>query len=269
LKGKSTRPGLYKCRECEKPFSVTVGTLFERSKVPLNLWLYAVHLYTASKKGFSAHQLHRTLKVQYKTAWFMAHRIREAMRPSELTPMGGSGKEVEVDETYIGRLEGPEGEKQAHGAIHKNMVLTLVERGGVARSFHISSASLANIVPIVRTNISRESALMTDTASQYRSLHKEFKGEGGSVNHKVEEWVRGNVHTNTVEGFYSIFKRGMIGVYQHCSEKHLHRYLSEFDFRYSNRIRLGINDDARADRALKGIRGKRLTYRRPDSAEIN
>jgi transposase-like protein len=266
LKGKSTRPGVYKCRECEKPFSVTVGTLFERSKVPLNLWLYAVHLYTASKKGFSAHQLHRTLKVQYKTAWFMAHRIREAMRPKDFTPMGGSGKAVEVDETYIGRLEGYAGQG---GPATKNMVLTLVERGGSARSFHVDNASIASIVPVIRDNIVRESALMTDAAQHYKAVHNEFTGDGGRVHHEREEYVRGHIHTNTVEGYYSIFKRGMKGIYQHCSEKHLHRYLSEYDFRYSNRVALGIDDDTRADRALKGIAGKRLTYRRPDRSEIN
>jgi transposase-like protein len=268
LKGKSTRPGVYKCRECEKPFSVTVGTLFERSKVPLNLWLYAVHLYTASKKGFSAHQLHRTLKVQYKTAWFMAHRIREAMRPKELTPMGGSGKTVEVDETYIGRMEGAEGKTYTRGPAHKNKVMTLVERGGSARSFHTDGHSLATIVPIVRQNIRRESNLMTDEALHYRAVHKEFDG-GGTVMHSKDEYVRGDIHTNTVEGYYSIFKRGMKGIYQHCSAKHLRRYLSEYDFRYSNRVALGVDDEARADRALKGIAGKRLTYRRPDRAEVN
>ena len=263
LKGKSTRPGVYKCRECEKPFSVTVGTLFERSKVPLNLWLYAVHLYTASKKGFSAHQLHRTLKVQYKTAWFMAHRIREAMRPTELTPMGGSGKTVEVDETFIGKLEGQQPGPKG-GWAHKNVVLTLVERGGSARSYHVDGTRLVDIVPVLRQNISRESKLMTDEAQHYKAVRKEYADGSGAVNHKIEEYVRGNIHTNTVEGYYSIFKRGMKGVYQYCSEKHLHRYLSEFDFRYSNRIALGINDDMRAEQALKGIAGKRLTYRRPN-----
>lgn len=266
LKGKSTRPGVYKCRECEKPFSVTVGTLFEHSKVPLNLWLYAVHLYTASKKGFSAHQLHRTLKVQYKTAWFMAHRIREAMRPAELTPMGGEGKIVESDETYIGKMEGM---TDGSGAPFKNVVLTLVERGGSARSFHIDNASVASIVPILRTNVSRESKLMTDEGAHYRAVRKEYAPGSGGVRHKIEEYARGEISTNGVEGYYSIFKRGMKGVYQHCSEKHLHRYLSEFDFRYSNRVALGVDDETRADRALKGISGKRLTYRRTDKTTLN
>jgi transposase-like protein len=259
LKGESTRAGLLKCRECEKPFSVTVGTLFEGSHVPLNKWVYATHLLTTSKKGISSHQLMRMLGVSYKTAWFMAHRIRESMRPASLTPMGGSGGVIEADETYIGRL--PDVPKPRHGGSHKNIVLTLVERGGGARSFHIDSTSAADVVPLVRMNVRRESRLMTDEARHYKAIGKEF-AEHGAVNHTAEEYVRGDIHTNTVEGYYSIFKRGMKGVYQHCSEKHLHRYLSEFDFRYSNRIALGVNDEARAEKALQGIAGKRLTYRR-------
>lgn len=259
LKGKSTRVGLRKCRECEKPFSVTVGTVFERSHIPLHKWVYATHLLTSSKKGISSHQLHRTLGVTYKTAWFMAHRIREAMRPAELAPMGGSGQPVEVDETYIGRQEGQP--KTFRSGAHKNMVLTLVQRGGNARSFHVDGHSIASIVPILRTNIRRESDLMTDEALHYRAVGKEFASHG-AVTHSKDEYVRGSIHTNTVEGYYSIFKRGMKGIYQHCAEKHLHRYLSEFDFRYSNRIALGVDDAARASKALEGIKGKRLTYRR-------
>jgi transposase-like protein len=261
LKGKSTRPGVYKCRECERPFSVTIGTLFEDSKIGLHKWVYAMHLYTASKKGFSAHQLHRTLGVSYKTAWFMAHRIRKAMEPGEFTPMGGDGQIVEADETFIGRLEGQPKAKAGWG--HKNTVLTLVERGGSARSFHIESTTIAQIAPILRRNASRKSRLMTDEAAQYVEVGKEFASHE-SVKHKDEEWVRGLAHTNTVEGFYSIFKRGMKGIYQHCSEKHLHRYLAEFDFRYTNRVRLGVDDVARRDIALRGIKGKRLMYRWPD-----
>jgi transposase-like protein len=263
LEGKSTRPGVYKCRECEKPFSVTVGTVFERSHIPLHTWLYAVHLLTASKKGHSSHQLHRVLGVTYKTAWFMSHRIREAFRPANPPALGGTGKTVESDETYIGKQEG---HTKGRGKDHKNIVLTLVERGGSARSFHIESTTLNEVAKIVRTNISRQSHLMTDEAMHYRSLGKEFK-KHGSVVHSAYEYVRYEgpivVTTNTVEGFYSIFKRGMKGIYQHCKEKHLHRYLAEFDFRYNNRIRLGVDDAQRADNALKGIRGKRLTYRRP------
>jgi transposase-like protein len=260
LKGKSTRPGVYKCNECEKPFSVTVGTVFESSHVPLHKWVYATHLLTASKKGISSHQLMRMLGVSYKTAWFMSHRIREGMRPASMTPMGGSGKAVEADETYIGQQESLK--TDASGYHNKNMVVTLVERGGSARSFHTDGHSIASIVPIVRENIKRESRLMTDKALHYRAVGKEF-AEHGTVEHAQYQWKDGDWHTNTVEGYYSIFKRGMKGVYQHCKEKHLHRYLAEFDFRYSNRVRLGVNDVARADRTLKGIVGKRLTYRTP------
>ena len=264
LAGKSTRPGVYKCNECEKPFSVTVGTVFERSHVPLHKWVYAVHLLTASKKGISSHQLMRMLGVTYKTAWFMSHRIREGMRPASFSPMGGSGKAVEADETYIGRLEG----QKEPGPSSKNMVVTLVERGANARSFHVNEHSVTSIYPIVLTNIRRESRLMTDKAAHYRALGQEF-AEHGSVAHERGEYGRGDIHTNTVEGYYSIFKRGMKGIYQHCAEKHLHRYLSEFDFRYNNRSALGINDQIRAEKALQGIAGKRLTYRRPHKAHVN
>jgi transposase-like protein len=269
LKGNSTRPGVYKCRGCEKPFSVTVGTVFEDSKVPLHKWLYAAHLLTTSKKGISSHQLHRMLSVTYKTAWFMSHRIREAMRPAKLTPMGGASQTVEVDETIIGKLEGAPKRIRQGGNQWRNIVMTLVTRGGPARSFHIDGTTLTTLLPIIRTNIRRESDLMTDAASWYKGIGQKFASHG-TVEHSADEYVRREgkrvIHTNTVEGYYSIFKRGMKGIYQHCSEKHLHRYLSEFDFRYSNRVRLGVNDAERADRALKGIRGKRLTYRRPHTA---
>jgi transposase-like protein len=267
LQGKSTRPGVYKCRECEKPFSVTVGTVFEASHVPLHKWVYAVHLLTASKKGISSHQLMRMLGVSYKTAWFMSHRIREGMRPATLTPMGGGGKAVEVDETYIGRQEGHGVDKT--GYHNKNMVLTLVERGGSARSFHTGGHSIADIVPIVRQNVRRESDLMTDKAHHYKAVGKEFASHGSVAHERGEYWKPGEIHTNTVEGYYSIFKRGMKGIYQHCSEKHLHRYLSEFDFRYSNRVALGVDDAERAEKALQGITGKRLTYRRPRKTHVN
>jgi transposase-like protein len=267
LAGKSTRPGVFKCNECEKPFSVTVGTVFESSHVPLHKWVYATHLLTASKKGISSHQLMRMLGVSYKTAWFMSHRIREGMRPTSMTPMGGPGGIVEADETYIGHMEGHAGERVRGGAV-KNMVVTLVERGGSARSFHTDGHSAATIVPIVRENIARESRLMTDKALHYKTVGKEF-AEHGRVEHEAYEWARGDIHTNTVEGYYSIFKRGMKGIYQHCSEKHLHRYLAEFDFRYSNRVALGVNDEGRAERALQGTAGKRLTYRSPRPANVH
>jgi hypothetical protein len=265
LQGKATRIGVWKCKEkpCRKQFTVRVGTVFEHGRIPLHKMLQATYLLCCSKKGCSSHQLHRILQVTYKTAWFLSHRIREAMRDGKLAPMGGGGKVVEVDETFIGRLEG-QPKNPRGGTAHKNDVLTLVERRGSARSFHVDSASVAQIVPVVRENVRRESALMTDEARHYVNVGKEFPFHG-SVEHGVREYVRdGFIHTNTVEGYYSIFKRGMKGVYQHCAEKHLHRYLAEFDFRYSNRVRLGVDDTARTAKALQGIVGKRLTYRAPD-----
>jgi len=253
------RPGLWKCYACRKQFTVKVGTVFEAAHIPLHKMLQAVHLMCSSKKGISAHQLHRTLEVDYKSAWFLAHRIREAMRVGGLAPMGGVGSIVEADETYIGKAQGFEGQR---GPGARNMVVTLVERGGSARSFHTDGHSVASIYPIVLENIRRESRLMTDKAHHYRAVG-EFFAEHGSVAHEREEYVRGDIHTNTVEGYYSIFKRGMKGVYQHCKEKHLHRYLAEFDFRYSNRVALGVDDEARTVRALAGITGKRLTYKTP------
>ncbi len=193
----------------------------------------------------------------------MAHRIREAMRPAALTPMGGSGKHVEVDETIIGHQEGANWKTERHAGQFRNIVMTLVERGGIARSFKLDGTTVYDIVPILRTNIRRESNLLTDQASWYKTVGTEYETHG-SVDHSKKEYARGPITTNTVEGYFSIFKRGMKGVYQHCSEKHLHRYLSEFDFRYSNRIALGVDDAMRAAKALEGIKGKRLTYRRPD-----
>jgi hypothetical protein len=212
---------------------------------------------TSSKKGVSAHQLHRTLQITYEAAWFMAHRIRESMRAGGLSPMGGGNKIIEVDETFFGRKEGM---KKARGIGHKNVVLTLVERGGSARSFHIDSTSVADVAPIIRENILRETRLNTDEAPHFREVGREYNAHE-TVNHGREEYVRGDITTNTVEGYYSVFKRGMKGVYQHCAEKHLHRYLSEFDFRYSNRSALGIEDGERRTLAIKGASGKRLTYR--------
>jgi transposase-like protein len=258
------KPGVYRCRskECRKDFSVTTKSVMESSHIKLNVWLQAFFLMASSKKGMSSHQMHRALGVTYKSAWFLTHRIREAMRTGGLLPpMGGEGKTVEADETYIGRLEGMP--KMKSGSAHKNVVLTLVERGGAARSFHIDSTSIAQVVPILRANIERETAFMTDEAPIYVNVGKEFASHD-AVNHGQKEYARGYVTTNTVEGYYSIFKRGVKGVYQHCAEKHLHRYLSEFDFRYSNRVALGVNDGERADLAIKGAAGKRLTYRQPN-----
>jgi transposase-like protein len=259
MHGKVHRAGLYQCNECREQFTVTVGTVFERSKIPLTKWLAALFLLCCSKKGMSTHQIHRMLGISYKSTWFMTHRLREAMRSGDLAPMGGIGSIVEADETFIGRKEGSI-KRRGHG--HKNAVLSLVDReSGQVRSFHVDSVSAAALVPIVKANVAKETAMMTDEWSGYFSLGKHFASHE-SVSHKAEEYARGAVHTNTVEGYYSIFKRGMKGVYQHCGEKHLHRYVAEFDFRYNNRAALGVNDMQRADKLAKGIVGKRLTYRR-------
>jgi len=254
---RKSRLGLRKCSDCRKQFTVKVGTVFECAKIPLNKMLQAVYLLCASKKGCSSHQIHRTLGITYKSAWFLTHRIREALRSGDLSPMGGEGKIVEVDETFIGTKEGA---VKRRGYGHKRAVMSLVERGGMVRSFHVDGTSAAHLVPIIRANVAKETAIMTDEAGQYAHLGRDFvKHE--FVTHGSGEYVRGDAHTNTLEGYYSIFKRGMKGVYQHCAEKHLHRYVAEFDFRYNHRIALGVNDAARNDAALRGIVGKRLTYR--------
>jgi transposase-like protein len=267
---RGARAGLRRCGACDRQFTVTVGTLFERSKIPLHKWFQAAHLLASSKKGISAHQLHRTLRVTYKTAWFMEHRLREAMREGALAVMGGAGKIVEIDETFIGRKEGVPKAKAAHW--HKNAVLTLVERGGVARSFHVGNVTKEEILPVVRANLDHESHVITDEAARYAQLGDEF-AKHDAVDHSRGEYgytdrrTGTKVNTNTLEGYYSIFKRGMKGIYQHCSERHLHRYLAEFDFRYSNRVARGVHDEARTERALRGIVGRRLTYR--DSLEAD
>ena len=253
--GTATRKGLHKCYQCRKQFTVRQGTIFESSHVPLHIWLQAIFFVAGSKKGVSSNQLHRTLGVTLKTAWFMSHRIREAMRSGALGPMTGI---VEVDETYIGRKAGqgiPMG-----GVAHKMKVLSLVSRGGEARSCVFDRTSAAEIIPIVKANVAKEAHVMTDDHSIYRHSLKAHFADHSIVRHQLDEYVVGNAYTNTVEGFFSIFKRGMRGVYQFCGERHLHRYLAEFDFRYSNRVALGCNDEDRANRLLDGIVGKRLTY---------
>jgi transposase-like protein len=259
--GASTRIGTYKCYQCRKPFTVKIGTIFESSHVKLHIWLQAIYLIAGSKKGISSNQLHRTLGVTLKTAWFMSHRIREAMRSGDLAPFGTGGGAVEVDETYIGRKPGMERARAGHG--HMMGVLSLVDRSsGAVRSFTFENTRADEIHPIVRANISREARLMTDEARMYWKIGREF-AEHGRTLHGLGEYVSRTdptVHSNTVEGVFSIFKRGMKGIYQHCSPKHLHRYLAEFDFRYTNRQALGYNDLTRADAILKGIVGKRLTY---------
>jgi transposase-like protein len=271
LETKTARPGLRYCNECKGQFTATVGTIFERSKIPLTKWWLAAHLIGSSKKGISSHQLHRMLGVSYKSTWFMMHRLREAMRVGGLAPMGGEGATVEIDETFIGKREGYEA--KPGWVRHKNTVLALVQRGGSARSFHIDEATKENIVPIVRENVARESHVMTDEAARYAKLGNEFakhdaidhhRGEYGYTDRKTGT----KINTNTIEGYYSIFKRGMKGVYQHCGEKHLHRYLAEFDFRYSNRSALGVEDAQRAAKIVEGAKGKRLQYRRPKEGAL-
>ena len=275
LEGKAHRPGLYQCAECREQFTVTVKTVFERSKIPLTKWLAALFLMTASKKGVSAHQVHRMLGISYKSTWFMMHRLREAMRQGGLEPLGGIGKVVEADETYFGNI--PEakrptvtkrGRPVSHnpgGPKNKRAILALVERGGRVRSFHPAFADGETVAQIVRDNIARETRLHTDESKLYSRVGKEFAAHE-TVVHSADEYVRGDVTTNTVESYFSVFKRGMRGTYQHCSEKHLHRYLAEFDFRYNNRVALGVNDTMRAENLAEGIVGKRLTYRRPHQA---
>lgn len=269
LAGESTRPGTYICKSCRKKFTVTVGTIFERSHVGLAKWMLAFRLMASSKKGVSAHQLHRSLDVTYKTAWFMAHRIREAMQMDPEAPLGGEGKYVEADTTYVGGKEpnkklGKRNPKNI-GGMGKALVHTLVERGGRARSHHIASITGKTLAPLLFTNVRRESALMTDTAGGYMRLGKEF-ARHEMVDHGRDEYVRGDMHSNTVEGYFSILKRGVYGTFRHVSEAHLHRYLAEFDFRYSFRSALGVTDAMRADEMLKATTGKRLTYRRTNEA---
>lgn len=265
IKGKSARPGLYQCNACRDQFTVTVGTVFERSKVPLNKWLLATYLMASSKKGISAHQIGRTLGVTYKTAWFMCHRIREAMADNSGTPLGGNGRTVEADETYVGGKEENKhrSKRKFHrGSGSKQAVVTLVERDGRARSFHVANVTVKNLRPIIVQNVDRASHLMTDGATVYTKAGREFS-EHSAVDHVRGEYVRdGFRHSNTVENYFSIFKRGIMGTFHHVSEAHLMRYLAEFDFRYSFRSGLGVSDTMRADEMLRMIGGKRLTYRR-------
>jgi transposase-like protein len=259
LQGKTTRMGLRKCYACKKPFTVRMGTIFEDSHLPLHLWLQIIHLICASKKGVSTRQVQRMLECSMKTAWFLTHRIREAMKDHRglfTPPIGGAGKTVEVDETYVGRKAGT---KAFLPVSEKQPVVALVERNGEVRSFHMPMVRANTIRSAMARNISLESKLMTDESKMYTFVGHNFASHG-TVNHGNREYVRGDVHTNTVEGYFSILKRGIYGIFQHVSETHLHRYLSEFDFRYNNRIALGVNDVARAERALKGVKGKRLTY---------
>src|SRR5215217_80246 len=266
LKGKSTRIGVYKCYTCRKPFTVKVGTIFESSHVKLHIWLQAMFLLCSSKKGMSTHQLHRTLGVTLKTAWFMTHRIREAMREGKLPGgMGGEGKFVEADETYIG------GKAKNRAYAEKlpchEPVVALVERKGRVASFHIPNVNASNLKPILKEQIAAKSDLRTDESNLYTQIGKEFASHE-TVNHSIKEYVRGDAHTNTVEGYFSILKRGIYGVYHHVSEQHLKRYLCEFDFRYNERMALGVSDVERAKKAIKGVIGKRVTYQRTNGSRF-
>jgi transposase-like protein len=265
------RHGLKKCGQCRQQFTARVGTVFESSHIPLHKWFQAAHLLCSSKKGISSHQLHRILGVTYEAAWFASHRLREAMRAGPLAPMGGAGGIVEIDETIYGRAAThPKGRRRKNAKItnsaHKNVILSLVERGGQVRSYHVGGSTVSEVIPIVRANIASEAAVMTDRAALYRQRLRYRFASHDMVDHTKKEYVRYEdgrpvIHTNTVENYFSVFKRGMRGVYQHCKEKHLHRYLAEFDFRYNNRSALGVEDEARTEQALRGISGKRLTYK--------
>ena len=270
VKGKSHRPGMYQCNACREPFTVKVGSVMEASHIPMHKWALGFHLMASSKKGMSAHQLHRMLGITYKSAWFMAHRIREAMAPADPEPMGGEGVTLEIDETYITRGKtldtAPAKFVNGRGWVTRQgyqpnqlKVITLVERGGRARSIQVDRLTAETVLRIVKEHANTASNLMTDEARFYPRIGKQFASHQ-TVVHSKGEYVRGDATTNTVEGFFSIFKRGMRGVYQHCGDRHLHRYLAEFDFRYSNRIALGVDDVERCMRAIKAASGKRLTY---------
>lgn len=257
-KKRSHRPGLYYCNDCKGTFTVTIGTVFERSKIGLSKWWLACHLIGSSKKGMSSHQLHRMLGVTYKTAWFMSHRIREAMRDLTPSPLGGQNKVVEVDETYVGGKA-----KNRKGKVpSKEAVVSLVERDGKVRSFHVATVTSATLRPVIKAHVDRATYIMTDESTVYPSATKGMGGHG-TVNHSAEEYVRATFwHTNTVENYFSIFKRGIYGVYHHVSPAHLHRYAAEFDFRRNHRSGIGYTDAERCVAIVKGAEGKRLTYRR-------
>jgi transposase-like protein len=265
--------GWYHCQDCRRKFTVRVGSIFHRSHVPLHKWLLSFRLMNSSKKGFSAHQLMRTLEVDYKTAWFLEHRVRECMDDSDGSPLGGKDQVLEMDETYLGpAAEGLHAKDNWHfvngkGWVQrvvdkKQKIVTLVERGGRARSIHVNNLNSSTILAILLQNADRESRLHTDESRIYMRPGR-IMAEHESVNHRAEEWVRGDVTTNTVESYFSVFKRGMKGTYQHCSEKYLQRYLNEFDFRHSNRAALGVDDAERTTRAIQGATGRRLLYRQP------
>jgi len=265
MQGKTTRPGLYNCRACDKPFSATIGTIFERSHIPMHKWLLAVYLMAASKKGISAQQLFRTLGFgSYRTAWFMAHRIRESMRELGMPPLGGTGKTAEADEAFVGGRETNKHKKvrskqHTGGFGGKEAVFSIVERGGKVRSHHVPSVSAKTLRPILEAQLDKNSVLMTDGEGQYRLLGPMY-ADHKVVNHRIGEYVRGDAHTNTVESYFATLKRGINGTYHHVSQQHLKRYLCEFDFRHNERAALKVSDPERAERILRGSVGKRVTY---------
>jgi transposase-like protein len=278
------REGRFRCGnpDCRQDYTVTTGSVMESSHIKLHKWLLAFYLMSSSKKGVSAHQLHRSLGITYKSAWFLAHRVREAMAAGGLAePMGGAGQVVEVDEAYYGRVDTPRPRNKylppptkrgRSGPGQKRAIVSLVEHGGRVRSFHPAVADGASVAKIVRENVAKESRLQTDESKLYTSIGRTFAAHE-TVNHGAKEYARGKgadlVTTNSVEGFFGIFKRGMVGVYQHCAEKHLHRYLAEYDFRYNYRMRLGFNDMDRTVAAVRGAEGKRLTYRQADGTGLS
>lgn len=265
MHGKSTRIGVYKCYDCRNPFTVKIGTIFEASHIPMRIWLQAIFLVASSKKGVSSSQLHRALGITLKSAWFLSHRIREAMKDRGLEMFGENGGDVEADETFIGRdfAKKPKGVKKGRGYEHKNKVLSLVDRkSGKSRSMVVEDLKAKTLIPLLQQNILSGARILTDEAGQYGRLRESF-ADHAFVRHMLGEYVSKSdpsIHTNTIEGFFSIFKRGMKGVYQHCGHNHLRRYLAEFDFRYNNRVALGVDDQARAENLLRGVKGKRLTY---------
>lgn len=270
LKGNSMGSGWFYCPDCQDKFTVRTGTIWERSHIPLHKWLLASRMMASSKKGVSAHQLHRTLNITYKSAWFLAHRIREAMKDTDPKPLGGEGKVIEADETFHGPgrdvYYNDKGWQKERGTGGKLKILSLVERRGKARSIKAAHLRAADVQKFIFANASTDSELNTDEARHYPRIGKKF-AKHEMVTHSKGEYARGSVTTNSAEGFFSIFKRGMMGVYQHCGEQHLQRYLQEFDFRYSNRIKLGVDDAERTTRVLQGAEGKRLTYRRVSKRE--
>lgn len=258
LKGKAHRPGLYQCNACREQFTVTVGTLYERSKIPLHKWLAVTHLMMASKKGMSALQISRMIGLSYKSTWFLCHRIRESLRDDDtLPPMGGPDDVVEADETYVG---GKAKNRAFRKPAEKKAVLSLVQRDGHVRSFHVANVSAKTVKPIIAKNVDKASAFMTDESPVYWGIGDGF-GYHGAVNHSKEEYARlgGYVHINTAESFFSIVKRGITGSFHHVSEAHMHRYLCEFDYRWNTRH---LSDAQRMTKSIGGIVGKRLTYRR-------